>query len=116
VAKTIRHRGMTLTEKEHERWHREHPGKHPQISQADHDRMLGRAGGDEQRSRARHGARGERPEAAAIGAINPFAVGGAFLEYCVTNGWLRREGTGRAATYFVTETGRVELPKFGVRV
>jgi hypothetical protein len=65
---------------------------------------------------SRHQAVGEPAGSLAVEPVNPFAIGGTFLEYCVANGWLRREGAGRAAKYFLTESGRAELPKFGVRV
>jgi hypothetical protein len=40
MAKSIKHRGMTLTKAEHDRWHAAHPGKPPLLSKADHDGLL----------------------------------------------------------------------------
>ncbi len=48
--------------------------------------------------------------------VNPFAIGGGFLDYCIGQEWLIREGKGREARYFVTETGKEELKKFGIRI
>jgi hypothetical protein len=47
-------------------------------------------------------------------SVNPYALGGAFLRYCVEQGWLTQEGEGRAVKWFITERGRVELRRFGV--
>lgn len=38
--------------------------------------------------------------------VNPFAIGGAFLQYCVRQGWLTQQGRGRAMKYYITEAGR----------
>jgi hypothetical protein len=55
-------------------------------------------------------ARGER-------SINPFAIGGAFLQYCTNQGWLIERGTGRNKTYHVTKEGERELKeRFGISV
>jgi hypothetical protein len=48
--------------------------------------------------------------------VNPFAVGGGFLSYCVAQGWLIREGKGRSATYYATAQGLKELSRFGIQV
>jgi len=46
--------------------------------------------------------------------INPYALGAFFLEYCVKQGWLKKEGRGRATRWFLTEAGRKELLNFDV--
>ena len=46
--------------------------------------------------------------------IDPQAIGGAFLEFCVTQGWVVRKGSGGAAKCYVTEVGRKELRAFGI--
>jgi len=48
--------------------------------------------------------------------INPFALSALFLNYCIEKGWLLREQRGNAATYYLTEKGRKELPKIGIDV
>jgi len=46
--------------------------------------------------------------------VNPSQIGGAFLEFCVMQGWLKKEGVGRTARYYITEEGRKELRAFGI--
>lgn len=46
--------------------------------------------------------------------VNPMQIGGAFLEFCVMQGWLKKEGVGRTARYYVTEEGKKELRAFGI--
>jgi hypothetical protein len=48
--------------------------------------------------------------------INPFAVGGGFLHYCVKQRWLIQEGKGRNAKYCVTQEGQKEIRKFGIKI
>jgi hypothetical protein len=47
--------------------------------------------------------------------INPYAVGGSFLDYCIRQGWIVREGKGRSAGYFATPAGAGALKAFGIR-
>ena len=47
--------------------------------------------------------------------VNPFAVGGGFLVYCVGQGWLVQEGKGRNAKYYVTNEEKKELRKFHIK-
>jgi hypothetical protein len=48
--------------------------------------------------------------------VNCFVIGGGFLGYCVSKGWLMQEGKGRNAKYFVTNIGKEELKKFGIKL
>lgn len=48
--------------------------------------------------------------------LNPFAIGGGFLAYCVKQGWLISEGKGPKAKYFATEKGKLELAKFDIKI
>ena len=50
--------------------------------------------------------------------INPYWFASKFLEYCVKNGWLIKEGSGGKATkWYPTEKGKKELKeKFGIEV
>lgn len=41
--------------------------------------------------------------------INPYAVGAQFLDYCVKQGWLIREGTGRNKRWHLTEKAKGDL-------
>ncbi len=47
-------------------------------------------------------------------AVNPYAIGGGFLMYCIAQGWIIREGVGHTARYFITKNGITELAKFGI--
>lgn len=49
-------------------------------------------------------------------SVNPFAIGGGFLGFCVSKGWLMQEGKGRNAKYFATDEGKEELKKFGIKL
>ena len=51
-----------------------------------------------------------------IKPINPYAVGGGFLAYCVKQGWLIQEGKGRTTKYYVTEEGIDKFKKFGIKI
>jgi len=46
--------------------------------------------------------------------INPFALGGAFLEKCTRLGWVTKHREASRTTYYLTPTGTVELEKFGI--
>ena len=48
--------------------------------------------------------------------INPYALGGFFLQFCVKNGWLTKEGNGKYAKWYLTEQGKIELTKFNVEI
>jgi hypothetical protein len=41
--------------------------------------------------------------------VNPFALGVAYLEYCVKQGWLDKTGEGESAQYELTELGEKKL-------
>lgn len=41
--------------------------------------------------------------------VNPFFISGGFLRYCVDQGWLAIDGTGKHACYRVTPAGRKAL-------
>ncbi len=47
--------------------------------------------------------------------VNPFAIGGGFLDYCVQQGWIIKQGKSRLAKYFVTDKGNKELGKYGIK-
>ena len=97
--KVIRHIGMTMTPDEHRKL-MEHLG----ISKEEDEKW--------------HKAQAGRPAAPDTGPpgdpVNPFAIGGAFLQYCVGQGWLIQQGTGRAMKYYVTEMGREALAEYGI--
>ena len=116
--KPIRHMGMTMTDPEHRQWHREHDGK--DLTAEEHRKLMEHLGISPEQDRAWHQAQeagGDKPGAGASAqgkAVNPFAIGGGFLEYCVRQAWLTRQGRGRATKYYVTEMGREALAGFGI--
>jgi hypothetical protein len=50
----------------------------------------------------------------ALVPINPFALGGAFLEKSIALGWVTKHRAEGRTTYFLTPSGTVELEKFGI--
>ncbi|MGA2270664.1 MAG: hypothetical protein ABSH44_19500 [Bryobacteraceae bacterium] len=114
MSKRIHHMGMTLTKEKHDRFHKESPTLAPK----QHEALMNKLGVtkeqdeewhrthltlDEQRARATMGMKG----------INPFAVGGGFLAWCVKQGWLVQRGK----QYFATREGARELrERFGIKV
>ena len=49
-------------------------------------------------------------------AVNPFALGAAFVERAVELGWLEVESDGMRSSYYLTDLGSGELVKFGVNL
>ncbi len=41
--------------------------------------------------------------------VNPLALGAAYLDYCVKQGWLNKIGEGPTAQYELTESGKKKL-------
>ena len=113
----IRHMGMTLSEEEHRGWHEEHDGK--PLTPQEHKKLMEHLGVSEEEDRKWHKANGmPLPEAVEPAPesepVNPFAIGGGFLEYCVRQSWLTRQGRGRGTKYYVTEAGREALAGYGI--
>lgn len=108
--------GIDLTEKEHEKWHKENYEMRVEQDIA----LMKRMGVSEEEDKEWHKNKKitENPSIMLSERkyINPFAVGGRFLEYCVKQGWLMKEGKGRSAKYFVTEVGKKENKKFGIYI
>lgn len=47
--------------------------------------------------------------------VNPFAIGGAFVEYCVEKGYLVMDVMDHEVKYYLTEEGEVNLKEeFGI--
>ena len=129
--KVIRHMGMTMSDQEHRRWHREHEGKN--LNAKEHQALMEYLGVSPEQDRRWHRAQeasngqdpaesapeGEGPQVRniALGSpvpVNPFAIGGGFLDYCIRQGWLTRQRQGRATKYYVTEAGREALAEYGI--
>ncbi len=49
-------------------------------------------------------------------AVNPFALGAAFVERAVELGWLEVESDGMRSSYYLTDLGSGELVKFGLNL
>ncbi len=115
MAKKRTHVGMDISEEDLKKLHEEHK----QISPTEHPMLMKAMGISDAEEEAWHNAHGPVPlsqPAPERKYINPFAVGGAFLDYCVKQKWLIREGTGRTAKYYPTEEGINELGKYGIKV
>ena len=115
VGKKVKHMGMTMTEEEHEKWHRELG----EITPKEHELLTEKMGITKEQHEEwhkEHGVQSESQGGSTRKSLNPFAIGGGFLDYCVIQGWLIREVKGRSARYYATEKGKEELKKFGIKV
>lgn len=114
--RVIRHMGMILSEEEHRLWHETHDGQ--PLTPQEHRRLMKHLGVGEEADRKWHKANGRAPAEAVEPPegepVNPFAIGGGFLEYCVRQGWLTRQGRGRGTKYYATEAGRQALATYGI--
>ena len=116
--KLIRHLGMTVTPEEHRRWHREHQGK--ELTAQEHRLLMEHMGISKEQDEKWHSASGGSLGEADSDAlppgdpVNPFAIGGAFLAYCVKQGWLVQQARGRAMKYYVIRAGRKALAEYGI--
>lgn len=51
----------------------------------------------------------------ALQRVNPFALGGAFVEYCVEKGYVQMQVIENEVRYYLTEDGEEKLSKeFGI--
>ncbi len=103
MSERIRHMGMTMTKEEHRRWH----AKHPTLTPKQHDSLMKKLGVTKEQDEEWHRTHQTRDEERLAGtkSINPFAVGGGFLAWCVGKGWLIQRGK----QYFATKKGVREL-------
>jgi hypothetical protein len=114
MGKKVKHMGMAMTEQEHEKWHTEHG----ELTEREHETLTRNMGITKEQHEEWHKKHGVPLEAASKTGqkpINPYAIGGGFLSYCVRQGWLTQEGKGRNARYYATKKGEEELEKFGIR-
>nr|MDO8099218.1 hypothetical protein [Candidatus Njordarchaeota archaeon] len=115
MGKKVKHMGMAMTEEEHEKWHKERG----EITLREHEALIKKMGITKEQHEEWHKKHGMSPEGKSESArklINPYAIGGGFLNYCVTQGWLIQEGKGRSVRYYSTKRGEEELKKFGIKV
>jgi hypothetical protein len=48
--------------------------------------------------------------------INPYWVGGSFLDYCARQGWVLKEGKGKSLRFYATPAGVKALKQFGIAI
>lgn len=114
-SKLVFHMGMTMTEEEHQKWHDGHREMTPEL----HSAFMKKLGISEEEDKQWHMEHGEPPKHASTAKkklVNPFAIGGGFLDYCVGQGWLVQQGKGRHAKYYVTKEGEEKIKKFGIKI
>jgi hypothetical protein len=114
MGKKIKHMKMSLTEEEHKRWHREHQ----EITPEQHKTLMEKMGISKEEDKKWHKSH-EIPNSSKeqkSKPINPYAVGGGFLAYCVKQEWLIQKGKGRTTKYYATKKGINELKKFGISI
>jgi hypothetical protein len=115
MKKRIKHRAMLLTKDEHAQWHKKH-GSSPRISRREHANFLRRMGISPSEDEAWHQQRRTASDRPSRQSLNPFAIGGGFLAYCVKQGWLTTEKEGKRTLYFGTKKGRERLRGFGINI
>jgi len=115
MAKKIKHFDMEMTDQEHKKWH----DGHREMTAAEHKAFMKKMGISEEEDKKWHEIH-DKPNKTKnnleLKSVNPFAIGGGFLDYCIKQGWLIREKKGRHAKYFVTKEGEKKLGKFGIKV
>ncbi len=110
----IHHMGMKMAKDEHDRFHAEGQDLAPER----HDTLMKKLGitreEDEEWHRT-HLTLGQQRalQKQGLRPVNPFQIGGAFLEWCVGQGWLEQH----TQQYFATQEGARELhSRFGIRL
>lgn len=113
--KKFKHLGMEMTEAEHEKWHNDHPD----MTKKEHKNLMKKMGTSKEEDRKWH-EQHDKPKGSqkkiSGKTVNPFAIGGGFLNYCVKEGWLIQEGKSKGVRYYLTKQGEEELKKFGIKV
>jgi len=111
MAKRIRHMGMTITKSAHDEFHKHAPVLTPKQHAAMMKRMGVAMAQDEEWHRT-HATLAEQ-RFRGLKRINPFAVGAAFLAWCVRQGWLVQQ----QREYFALKDGARELRnRFGIEL
>jgi len=115
MVKRNKHFGMEMTDEEHQKWH----DGHREMTSEQHKAFMKKMGISEEEDKKWHEAHDELDQTKShvgLKSVNPFAVGGGFLDYCIKQGWLIREKKGRHAKYYVTKEGEKELKKFSIEI
>jgi hypothetical protein len=105
MSKRIHHMAMTMTKEEHNRWH----AKHATLTLKQHDALMKKLGVSKEQDEEWHRTHQTLDEERMKGtiSINPFAVGGGFLAWCIKQGWVVQQGK----QHFASPKGVSELRK-----
>ena len=115
MVKKNKHFGMEMTDEEHQKWH---DGR-KKMTPAQHKALMKKMGISEEEDKKWHEAHNESNQTESNlerKSVNPFAIGGGFLNYCIKHGWLILEKEGRRGRYYATKEGEKELRKFGIEI
>ena len=115
--KVIRHLGMTMTDQEHRKWHRERADR--ELTPQEHHQLMERLDIRKKEDEKWHQGHDQPcgPEDTHVpqtDPVNPFAIGGRFLTYCVGKGWLIQQGRRRKTKHYIIEAGHEALAEFGI--
>lgn len=109
----ISHMGMVMTEEEHERWHTENR----EILPEEHEKLMRKMGVSKEQDAVWHTQHEELVvNEDSLLSVNPFMIGGGFIDYCIGKGWMTREGKGKATRYYLTKIGKEEIKKYGIKM
>ena len=111
MTKRIHHMGMTLAKPDHERFHR----AAPELTDKQHDALMKRMGVSREQDEEWHRTHLTLAEQRTQGLtrIDIPAVSSAFVQWCVSQGWLIQRGS----EYFATKTGHRNLAdRFEIQV
>jgi len=112
IVRKTKHMGMPMTEEEHERWHNGNQG----ITPEQHRALMKKMGISKEEDEEWHKNNIPKGLSGSVQKpVNPFAIGGGFLDYCIRQGWLIQEGKGGKSKYYITKVGQVEIKKFGIK-
>ena len=110
---------LDIGKQEDRKFHRQR-GNPPRLTSEEHDQLMQRLGigkDEDEKWHREHGVpqpHTSPTKSADRESVNPFAIGGGFLSYCVKQGWIIQEGSGRSSRYFVTTEGKRQLAVFGI--
>lgn len=114
MTKKVKHMGMDITENEHKVWHE----KNNKMTPDGHKRFLSKMGITDVENKEWHKRNCDELDKndSKQKTINPFFIGGGFLQYCIRKGWIIQKDKGKKAKYYVTNDGKKELRKFDINI
>jgi hypothetical protein len=103
MARRIHHMGMTMGKDEHDAFHK----KNAELSPRQHDALMKRLGVTKEEDEEWHRTHPTLAEQRNKGMkpVDPFALGAAFVAWCVRRGWLVQRGQ----DYFAGPEGSTEI-------